>query len=791
MPSRHCSAHTGLPKVWLGWGELGNRKAQLDRTRKEYFKTHSPDFTLLHSDSPRGCAAHKDVLRRSTLWFDFQIDVTKNKHAVVLPDFVRYEQLPSLLHFFYTGDYSVDEADMSYYSVPPCPGDCVTCPQICQLLRVHLAMFQTALLLRITDLQALAFRRFRDLMDTAPIYVLRFAVHTTYSRRPIPDGTENFALRGLKGITDYRPELVLPAILRYCGYYRLNPRQVRRRWKKPKQLGEKEFTDLRRQCPKFDQHLTRGIWLDMVDITVPTIQFPGESEPIRSMHPYLYAPLSPQLVNPQRSNYQYVTYLQPLPFKPFSEQELAASNTSPSAPLSRPGPSAGLELGQPLGNTTEIIDLTTDSNLTTEPNSTTEPSQDLSFDDHPVETVEALPTTEPPQDSSSDDYSLFGTPDETVETLPEVEDTAPVDMNQLDWSGADLPDIDFSLLLDDSGAADPSVPFDWPQPSDTTVSGPALPSLPDSTSSCGPLPTESAELDLGNMDFTQLLNDNSANLPDATPFEVPDGCQFGWTNSFYRDRAMEFAKLFNDGSTDLPDGTSFDWTNPTDTGAVDVDFTQFLNDDAFQTTDALGISDETSFDYSMPAISTDEDTANTTFTQLLGDDSLDSLFTDTSCLELPMDMDLEMSYQNSMDVPALPHIDFTGLDTQDLEPVDLSFLPPVGASAFPQEIQFLPQTYSTQPQASAKSQYSFHSRGITQSTRSLPTPTRGGITKNRRQPTIRRATVTATRKGSSVSSYRNSARGSVSRYNLRNRESKERAVGLDLDLDLEGVDCEL
>jgi hypothetical protein len=667
---------------------------------------------------------------------------------MVLPDLVRYEQIPSLLHFFYTGDYSVDEADMAYYSVPPCPDGCVTCPQICQLLRVHLAMFQTALLLRITDLQALAFRRFRDLMDTAPIDVLRFAVHAAYSRRPIPDGEESFRITGLKGITDYRPELVLPAILRYCGYYRLNPAQVRRKWKVPKELGEGEFADLRRQCPKFDVHLTRGLWLDMIDITVPTIQFPGQSEPIRSLHPYMHTPLPPRPVDSQRSNYQYVTYLQPLPFKAFSEQELAGPATPTWASLSGSSPSAPLEPREPLQQITEAIDLTT----------------------------EPVSTTEQPQDSSFDDRSLFGTPDETAEPLPETDDTAPVDANQvdwtqtMDWSGADLPDIDFTQLFGDS--TDPTVPFDWLQPSDTTEGDPALLSngslgLADGTSSYWPQPT-SSELDLDNLDFTQLLNGNSSGLPD---------------------------------------GTSFDWTNSTDVGHADMDFTQFLNDDSFLTADTLGVSDGISFDCSVPATSNYGDLANMDPAQLLTDDALDMLFTDSSCLELPVDMDLDLSNQTSGDTAVLPDLDFTGLQPQGSsefqpmpkpEPMDLSFLPATGASSFAQEIDFLPPTHLTHHQASATPQCSLNPRGSTQSAVSSATPAaklvvsspfgkiptgaslqRRGSARARRDSRIRRSTVTSTRQGSSISSYCTSAPATSSRYNLRNRGSKKQTVDLE------------
>ncbi|CAG8900611.1 unnamed protein product [Penicillium egyptiacum] len=458
MPAHHhCNAHAGLPRVWLGWGELGNRKAQLQAEQNEYFEIHNSDFKLRHPDSRRrGWDVHLDVIRKSTRWIDWRIHKTGDKQQLVLPDFVRVEQVDSLLNFFYTGDYSVDEADLRYYSIKACPGGCVTCPQICQLLRIHLSMFRTALLLRITELQAIAFRRFRDLMDTAPAFVLQYAVHAVYSREPIPDGSNNFQITGLKSVKDYRPELVLPAVLRYCGYHRLNPQQITRHGKRVRVFGESEFTELRRKSPNFDRDLALGLWLDTIDITVPTIQFPGNSEPIRCLHPYMHTPLPPQVVDPRRSNYQYVTYLQPLPFKDFNDQQ--PSNT----PTWTPSP-VRTSTGSFVTPQTSLRSTQTRYSLrSTQMQSSSQSTQTRSsFNQSSQASVQQTPdlpyfTLEQTENLSFLDEALCDTTMDKINAqLPQEYSTGPADLNDIDWantmdwSGADVPDIDFSELLND------------------------------------------------------------------------------------------------------------------------------------------------------------------------------------------------------------------------------------------------------------------------------------------------------------------------------------------------------
>ncbi|KXG51450.1 uncharacterized protein PGRI_094620 [Penicillium griseofulvum] len=503
MPAHHhCNAHAGLPRVWLGWGELGNRKAQLQARQEEYFETHTPDFKLRHPDNrQRGWDVHLDVIRKSTRWIDWRIHKTGDKQRLVLPDL------------------------------------------ICQLLRIHLSMFQTALLLRITDLQAIAFRRFRDLMDTAPAFVLHYEI------------------TGLKSVTDYRPELVLPAVLRYCGYYRMNPQQITRHGKKVRVFGEAEFAELCQKSPKFGCDLALGIWLDTIDITVPTIKFPGNSEPIRSIHPYMQMSLPPQVADRKRSNYQYVTYLQPLPFKDFNDQR--PSNT----PTWTPSPFTG--------------------SFATPQTSSQRTQTRTSFTRGSEAAVQHTPDFPQFALEQTDDFSFLEdglidtTMDHIAAQLPQEYSTGPDDLNNIDWahtmdwSGVDIPDIDFSELMNDDSLAEPS-----------------------------------------------------ANALDAS------------------------------------------------------DLTQEIT-------------------------VAQEDLANEDFTRLLNDDTLDLQFIESSCLDPPMDIDMELDPPelNSFDMTCLPDIDFSALTSQEfIDPAVLT-QPQYMDSVFPgmdtcfnvpQEINFLPEQFNSQ-----------------------------------------------------------------------------------------------
>jgi hypothetical protein len=311
-------------------------------------------------------------------------------------------------------------------------------------------MFRTALLLRIPELQGLAFSRFRGLLDTASIWVLQYAVHIVYSRPPVPDGRNDFHVSAIKGLMDYRPELVLPAVLRWCGYFRMNPKKA---------YGEQEFSGLRRAFRSFNTHLTFGLWLDTVDITPPTLRFPGETPSMICIHPYLSTQFPKMAVDPNRSNYQYVTYLQPLPFEDFSEQRPTNARESTESPTS----------SGPIQQNRQNV-----SQITIAANQTSYTPMQQPFQPLGVNTSRVAQTN--PMATFTNDTSEIS-----------------FDPMQVDFSAASLPGFDFDQMLDNEPAASQDAnAFDWEQAIQWTAS------------------------DAANFEFTDLINEDimDTNVPN-------------------------------------------------------------------------------------------------------------------------------------------------------------------------------------------------------------------------------------------------------------------------------------
>ncbi|KAJ6070915.1 hypothetical protein N7467_012234 [Penicillium canescens] len=330
-----CNPHAGLPKVWLGFGEIGDRQAELQVKQDKYFETITSDIRLVHRDDRVSYwDLHRDVLFRQAKWFPFKYQ-DQNVSEFLLPSIVRLEQVPKLLHFLYTGDYSVQKEDLRHYNVQEDPRACLNCPQLAKLLSIHLDMLRTAGFLGMEDLQALAFVRFRTLLDAAPVSVLRHAIRQVYSQDRMCSVTHHsngYAVLAMNSC-DYRPQLVLPAVLRWCGYYRLHPEWTSVKGR-PKHYGEQQFTQLRQRLPEFDVHLTRGLFLDAIDMKVPMVFLGCDSRAVRCVDLTDRPEILSMKSNMRRANYQYSTFLQPLPFEsPKDEQELVDSDSEmPDSP---------------------------------------------------------------------------------------------------------------------------------------------------------------------------------------------------------------------------------------------------------------------------------------------------------------------------------------------------------------------------------------------------------------------------------------------------------------------------
>ncbi|KAJ6034270.1 hypothetical protein N7499_001479 [Penicillium canescens] len=330
-----CTPHAGLPKVWLGFGEIGDRQTELQVKQDEYFETITPDIRFVHRDDRVSYwDLHRDVLFRQAKWFPFKYQ-DQNISEFLLPSIVRLEQVPKLRHFLYTGDYSVQKEDLRHYSVQEDPRACLNCPQLAKLLSIHLDMLRTAGFLGMEDLQALAFVRFRTLLDAAPVSVLRHAIRQVYNQDRMCSVTHHsngYPMLAMNSC-DYRPQLVLPAVLRWCGYYRLHPEWTSVKGR-PKHYGEQQFTQLRQRLREFDVHLTRGLFLDTIDMKVPMVFLGCDSRAVRCVDLTDRPEILSMKSNTRRANYQYSTFLQPLPFEsPKDEQELVESDSEmPDSP---------------------------------------------------------------------------------------------------------------------------------------------------------------------------------------------------------------------------------------------------------------------------------------------------------------------------------------------------------------------------------------------------------------------------------------------------------------------------
>ncbi|CAG8109050.1 unnamed protein product [Penicillium olsonii] len=494
----HCDAHNGLPRVWLGWGELKSRKPELQATQDNYFEEYMVDYKFRHPKHPRRWYnLHLAAARKWTRWFDWRIS-RGDKVRLTLPEPVNNELIPSLLHFIYTGDYSVDIADMDRYPVREDPSGCDTCPQICQLLRIHLDMFIIGLQLGMVELQATAFYRFRSLMNTAPAWVLKYAVHAVYTRRPIESSWNDFRISSVQGLMDYRPELVLPAILRWCGYFRMHPMRIS--GSTSKMCGVEEFEELRKRYPDFSCHLDFGIVLDTVDILPPFFKFPGKSAPMIALHQYDRPPPTPSPDalprDHYRSNYQYVTYLQPLPFSNFSEQLPSNLGTfwSSSSQIDQPMPTSNAALvqkqvsGQPQKSQPGPVPVVS--------NALDPALSHLTFDQLESISEDSILNTDSMDSSASqfDPMQLDGDFELDLDFIAAENAANPdgYDLTKLiqDWGG-DNPDMDFTSLLSSSmttdflnpSTAQPRQAMDVDMPAHHNPSGPndfdfAIPSLP-------------------------------------------------------------------------------------------------------------------------------------------------------------------------------------------------------------------------------------------------------------------------------------------------------------------------
>jgi hypothetical protein len=155
------------------------------------------------------------------------------------------------------------------------------------------------------------------------------------------------------------------------------------------------------------------------------------------------------------------------------------------------------------------------------------------------------------------------------------------------------------------------------------------------------------------------------------------------------------AQFSQEYSTGPANFDTIDWEHMVDLSATDEpgsDFSVLLNDNATGEPDATALPQAMNW--------TGGDLNNMDFSQFLNGHTMDLQSLDPSCLEWPMDMDIDQQDLNSFDLAGLPDINSSGLTLQDY--IDSAFLtkPQYTNSTFPvmdnyvnvpQEINFLPE----------------------------------------------------------------------------------------------------
>lgn len=170
--------------------------------------------------------------------------------------------------FIYTGDYAVETSDLISFPIDrKLKSDgCMNCMDHLRLLTFHVTLFFAARYLGMKKLQMLAMSRFTAAMEHATPTVLRYIVQSVYEHVPKTPMVLHTSLYSLSGWSDYRPLLVLPAIMNHIRHHYPaieplydgmvhSPHGVRAGKVYAGWAETDAFLEVRRKFPDFDQHL--------------------------------------------------------------------------------------------------------------------------------------------------------------------------------------------------------------------------------------------------------------------------------------------------------------------------------------------------------------------------------------------------------------------------------------------------------------------------------------------------------------------------------------------------------
>ncbi|KAJ5114138.1 hypothetical protein N7456_002672 [Penicillium angulare] len=257
-----CKWHTGFYRgVYLGPNE-GPEHAEVVRSaRQRGFQASPPDVFIAVEDQTE--KVHRSLLMLESPERREFYAKNANCHTIKLKDPVHPCHLSKIANYLYAKDYAVLPPDISalLINLKDHLTNCRRCDDIVRLLYFHFSLFQAARYMSMEGLQLLAIKKFNAVLETAPLAVLRLAVHMVYSHKPHVNAGQAGDVYEIAHFVDYREQFVLPAVMPF----------IRRMWAQlelanPETFLSQDlpgyfdpiqsFEDLIKMFPDFEHHLT-------------------------------------------------------------------------------------------------------------------------------------------------------------------------------------------------------------------------------------------------------------------------------------------------------------------------------------------------------------------------------------------------------------------------------------------------------------------------------------------------------------------------------------------------------
>ncbi|KAJ5089018.1 hypothetical protein N7532_007702 [Penicillium argentinense] len=275
-----CDLDRTGESVYLGPDEGPEHQNDVQLAYKSSFQERKADFHI-RSEHNRAyyVSVHKsDVARESQLLAPLVMprQGERSVSTVTLQKPVLMEHLIMFGQFLSTGDYAIKESDVLGFTVDTrkSPNVCYNCMCSLRLLGLHLSIFHAARYLGMDTLQLLVMQKFCAISDHVTSTVLRYITQEVYTIELSSQLSLYPGMYSLAGWPDYRPLLVLPAIMNYIRrhkpaielHYDIMVVDDDAPWphiEKFRAAYEEtdQFMSIRYRIPEFDGHMS---WAEMV-----------------------------------------------------------------------------------------------------------------------------------------------------------------------------------------------------------------------------------------------------------------------------------------------------------------------------------------------------------------------------------------------------------------------------------------------------------------------------------------------------------------------------------------------